>query len=41
MKKKMNPALYEMNIRVVNLNETNTRKRLAGLYYSVNSFLPF
>lgn len=41
MKKLMNPALYDMNIRVVNLNETKLRKRMAGLYYTVNSLLPF
>lgn len=33
--------LYQMNIRVVNLNETKRRKQLANLYYTVNSFLPF
>ena len=41
MKKQMNPALYNMNIRVVNLNETKTRKKLASIYYSVNSLLPY
>lgn len=41
MKKKMNPELYDMNIRVVNLNETKTRKKLAGVYYTVNSLLPY
>ena len=41
LKKLMNKELYDMNIRVVNLNETNTRKKLANIYYTVNSFLPF
>ena len=41
MKKQMNRELYDMNIRVVNLNETQLRKKLIGAYYSVNSFLPF
>ena len=41
MKKQMNPELYEMNIRVVNLNETKARKRMAGIYYTVNSLLPY
>lgn len=41
MKKLMNRELYDMNIRVVNLNETKARKKLIGAYYSVNSFLPF
>ena len=41
MKKQMNPELYNMNIRVVNLNETKARKQMAGLYYTVNSLLPY
>ena len=41
MKKRMNQELYDMNIRVVNLNETNLRKKVIGAYYSLNSFLPF
>lgn len=41
MKKRMNTKLYDMNIRVVNLNETKARKRMAGLYYTVNSLLPY
>lgn len=41
LKKLMNKDLYEMNIRVVNLNETSTRKKLANIYYTLNSFLPF
>ena len=41
MKKRMNPELYDMGIRVINLNETKARKLLAGWYFSVNSFLPY
>ena len=45
MKKTLNKKLYEMNIRVVNLNETDQRKKLANqlanLYFTVNSILPF
>ncbi len=41
MKRMMNKELYDMNIRVVNLNETKARKRFANLYFTINSFLPF
>ena len=41
MKKRLNPELYDMKIRVVNLNETNTRKKLAGIYFTLNSLLPY
>lgn len=41
LKKIMNKDLYDMNIRVVNLNETSKRKKMANLYYKINSFLPF
>lgn len=41
LKKELNQELYNMNIRVVNLNETSRRKRVANLYYIVNSHLPF
>lgn len=41
MKKLMNEQLYDMNIRVVNLNETNRRKKLINLYYKINTHLPF
>lgn len=41
LKKKMNRELYDMNIRVVNLNETSGRKRLANIYFTINSLLPF
>ena len=41
MKKYMNKELYDMNIRVVNLNETNRRKKAINAYYVVNTHLPF
>lgn len=41
LKKMLNEELYDMNIRVVNLNETDRRKKLANLYFAVNSRLPF
>lgn len=41
MKKLMNQELFDMNIRVVNLNETNLRKKMANIYYAINSKLPF
>ena len=41
MKKLMNKELYDMNIRVVNLNETDRRKKVINLYYIINTHLPF
>lgn len=41
MKRLLNEELYGMNIRVVNLNETDLRKRLADLYFTIHSALPF
>ena len=41
LKKFMNKELYDMNIRVVNLNETEKRKKAANFYFIVNSKLPF
>lgn len=41
LKKYMNEELYDMNIRVVNLNETDKRKKAANFYFTVNSKLPF
>lgn len=41
LKKNMNEELFNMNIRVVNLNETDTRKKIANIYYTINSILPF
>ena len=41
LKKEMNKELFEMGIRVVNLNETSRRKKLANVYFTINSMLPF
>ena len=41
MKKQMNQELYDMHIRVVNLNETERRKKMANIYYTIHSLLPF
>lgn len=41
LKRVLNPELYDMNIRVVNLNETTRRKRIANIYFTLNSLLPF
>lgn len=41
LKMNMNKELYDMNIRVVNLNQTTLRSKLANLYYTINSHLPF
>ena len=41
LKRVLNKELYDMNIRVVNLNETDRRKKMANIYYTVNSMLPF
>lgn len=41
LKKNLNKELYDMHIRVVNLNETDRRKKMANLYYTINSWLPF
>ena len=41
MKKILNKELYRMNIRVVNLNETSRRKKVANIYFTINSHLPF
>lgn len=41
LKRLMNPELYDMNIRVVNGNETKMRKKIIGMYFSINSWLPF
>lgn len=41
LKRVHNKELYDMNIRVVNLNETDRRKKMANIYYTVNSMLPF
>lgn len=41
MKKYMNKELFDMKIRVVNLNETKRRKQFANAYFTVNTHLPF
>lgn len=41
LKKHMNKKLYDMNIRVVNLNETTSRKKMANIYYTINTHIPF
>lgn len=41
LKRHMNAELYDMNIRVVNLNETSRRKKMVNIYYTINSKLPF
>ncbi len=41
MKKYLNKELFDMNIRVVNLNETNNRKKILNLIYLINTHLPF
>lgn len=41
LKKKMNRELFDMNIRVVNLNETNARKKAINAYYIINTHIPF
>ena len=41
VKKLMNRELYDMNIRVVNLNQPQSRARVLNVYFTVNSLLPF
>jgi hypothetical protein len=41
MKKYLNKELYDMNSRVVNLNETKSRQKLANIYYTINTHIPF
>ncbi len=41
MKKYLNPELYDMNIRVVNMKETNFRANALNAIFTINSFLPF
>ena len=40
LKKVLNKDLYDMNIRVVNLKETETRARLLNVIFTINSWLP-
>ncbi|MEE1077357.1 MAG: asparagine synthase-related protein [Acutalibacteraceae bacterium] len=41
MKKYLNKELYDMNIRVVNMKETNLRAFLLNVIFTINSYLPF
>ena len=41
MKKLLNKELYDMNIRVVNMKETDFRAFMLNVIFTVNSFLPF
>ena len=41
MKKVLNKELYDMNIRVVNMHETNFRALALNAIFTLNSFLPF
>ena len=41
LKKHMNEKLFNMNIRVQNANQTSKRAKALGIYYTINSFLPF
>lgn len=41
MKKHLNKELYDMNIRVVNMKETDFRAFALNVIFTINSFLPF
>lgn len=41
MKKYLNPELYDMNIRVVNMKETNFRALALNVIFTINSIFPF
>ena len=41
LKKELNPELYDMNIRVVNMKETRMRAFLLNVIFTINSWLPF
>lgn len=41
MKRYLNPELADMNIRVVNMKETNFRAFALNIIFTINSFLPF
>lgn len=41
MKKYLNKELYDMNIRVVNMKETDFRAFALNVIFTINSFLPF
>lgn len=40
MKKYLNPELYDMNIRVVNMKETDFRAHMLNVIFTLNRFLP-
>jgi hypothetical protein len=41
MKKYLNPELYAMGIRVVNMKETKFRAFALNVIFTINSWLPF
>ncbi len=41
LKKELNSELYDMNIRVVNMKETDMRAFLLNIIFTVNTYLPF
>ena len=41
VKRYLNKELYDMNIRVVNMKETDNRARALNIIFTINSFLPF
>lgn len=41
LRKNLNKDFFDMNIRVVNANQSSKRAKILGLYYSLNSFFPF
>ena len=41
MKKYLNKELYDMNIRVVNMKETDFRANMLNIIFTINSILPF
>ncbi len=41
MKKRLNRELYDLNIRVVNMEETRNRAFLLNLIFNLNTYLPF
>ena len=41
MKKYLNKKLYDMNIHVVNMNDTDTRAKLTNIIFKINQILPY
>lgn len=41
MKKYLNKKLYDMNIHVVNMNDTDTRAKLTNIIFNINQILPY